>query len=98
MADVRTTLGSVHRMIIAGNRVHFELRERCVERVESGKRTAIEEKNGMFEIGVWVPRTRECAGEENHFVADHSNRSNSVNESSFMRQDEGKRMALLKGL
>ena len=56
IADVSNTLGSVHQMIKAGNRVHFESGLCYIEHVRTGKRTPIIEKNGAFEVGIWVPR------------------------------------------
>ena len=56
IADVSNTLGSVHQMIKAGNRVHFESGLCYIEHIRTGKRTPIVEKNGTFEVGIWVPR------------------------------------------
>ena len=56
VAEVSTTLGSVNQMLKAGNRVHFEAGNSYIEHVRTGRRTKIEEKNGTFEVGVWVPR------------------------------------------
>ena len=57
VADVKTTLGSVYQMLKAGNRVHFEHGSCFIERIKSGKRTKIEEKDRTFEVGVWVPKS-----------------------------------------
>ena len=57
IADVKNTLGSVYQMVRAGNTVHFESGNCYVQHNQSGQRTPIEEKNGMFEIGIWVPRS-----------------------------------------
>ena len=54
VADVKATLGSVHQMLKAGNVVHFEPGNCFIRNVQTGARTTIEEKNGMFEVGVWV--------------------------------------------
>ena len=43
-------------MIRAGNRVHFESGLCYIEHIKTGKRTPILEKNGTFEVGIWVPR------------------------------------------
>ena len=56
VADVKSTLGSVHQMLRAGNSVHFESGNCYIEHLPTGKRTSIEEKNGTFEVGVWVPK------------------------------------------
>ena len=56
IAEVSNTLGSVHQMIRAGNRVHFESGLCYIEHIKTGKRTPIVEKNGTFEVGIWVPR------------------------------------------
>ena len=45
-------------MARAGNRVHFETGGCYVEHISTGKITPITEKNGMFEIGVWVPSAK----------------------------------------
>ena len=42
-------------MLKAGNRVHFEPGNCYVEHIASGRRTKIEEKEGTYEIGVWIP-------------------------------------------
>ena len=57
IADVKNTLGSVHQMVRAGNCVHFESGNCYVQHKQSGHRTPIEEKNGTFEIGIWVPKS-----------------------------------------
>ena len=54
VADVKTTLGSVHQMLRAGNVVHFEPDNCYVQHMQTGAKTLIEEKNGTFEVGVWV--------------------------------------------
>ena len=59
VADVKSTLGSVNQMLKAGNRVHFESGNCYIESVRTGKRIPIAEKNGTFELGVWVPKSRE---------------------------------------
>ena len=46
-------------MLRAGNSVHFESGNCYIEHLPTGKRTSIEEKNGTFEVGVWVPKA--CA-------------------------------------
>ena len=59
VADVKTALGSVSQMLRAGNRVHFETGGCYVEHISTGKVTPVIEKDGMFEIGVWVPSAEE---------------------------------------
>ena len=54
VADVKSALGSVSQMVRAGNRVHFEAGNCYVEHIATGKVTPMVEKNGMFEIGIWV--------------------------------------------
>ena len=54
VADVKATLGSVHQMLKAGNLVHFEPGNCYIQRTRTGAKTVIEEKNGTFEVGVWV--------------------------------------------
>ena len=58
VADVRSTLGSVHQMLRAGNSVHFETGNCYIEHLSTGRKTKIEEKQGTFEVGVWVPQSR----------------------------------------
>ena len=87
VADVKTTLGSVNQMLKAGNRVHFETGNCYIEHVPTGVRTEILEKNGTFEVGIWVPksgnqqRCNEVSGKPN------GNRAATEN-SSFHGQDE----------
>ena len=64
VADVKSTLVSVHRLLEAGNRVHFEPGNCYVEHVKSKARAEIVEKNGAFEVGFWVPRARENSANE----------------------------------
>ena len=79
VADVKSTLVSVHRLLEAGNRVHFEPGNCYVEHVTTGRKTPIEERNGAFEVGFWVPRARADAtkGRDNQ----------GVQQQSFARQD-----------
>ena len=63
VADVKTTLGSVNQMLKAGSRVHFEAGNCYIENMRTGVRTEIQEKNGTFEVGIWVPKSgnqRQC--------------------------------------
>ena len=62
VADVKSTLVSVHRLLEAGNRVHFEPGNCYVEHVKSGIRTNISERNGAYEVGFWVPRAPTTGG------------------------------------
>ena len=59
VADVKTTLASVKQMLKAGNRVHFESGNCYIEHVASGRVTEMIERDGTYEIGVWVPRVRQ---------------------------------------
>ena len=56
VADVNSTLGSVHQMLRAGQSVHFEVGNCYIRDTKTGQTTKIEEKNGSFEVGIWVPR------------------------------------------
>ena len=56
VADVKTTLGSVYKMLKSGNRVHFEPGNCYIEDMNTGRKTKIVEKGSTFEIGVWVPK------------------------------------------
>ena len=69
VADVNSTLGSVHQMLRAGQCVHFETGNCYIRDMKSGQVTKMEEKNGTFEVGIWVPRLAsssmpECAQSE----------------------------------
>ena len=59
VADVKSTLGSVYQMLNAGNKVHFEKDNCYIENKRTGVRTPIQEVDGTFEIGVWVPKMPE---------------------------------------
>ena len=74
VADVKSTLVSVHRLLEAGNRVHFEPGNCYVEHIKKGVRTRIVERSGAFEVGFWVPRARD-------------NRVRDDNNRGFARQD-----------
>ena len=79
VADVKSTLVSVHRLLEAGNRVHFEAGNCYVEHVRSNVRTEIVERNGAFEVGFWVPRAQ--GNRVNEATMDDGNRR------VFPRQD-----------
>ena len=67
VAGVKSALVSVHRLLEAGNRVHFERGNCYVEHVKSKIRTNIAERNGAFEVGFWIPRAQENAKDEKGF-------------------------------
>ena len=75
VAGVKSALVSVHRLLEAGNRVHFERGNCYVEHVKSKVRTNIAEQNGAFEVGFWVPKAQE------------NQREDTRNEAGFHRQD-----------
>ena len=68
VAGVKSALVSVHRLLEAGNRVHFERGNCYVEHVKSKIRTNIAERNGTFEAGFWIPKAQEHAKDENGFL------------------------------
>ena len=61
VAEVKSTLGSVHQMVRAGNCVHFEPGNCYIEHVAIGRRAPMMEK-GTFEVGIWVPKSSESGG------------------------------------
>ena len=63
VADVKSTLVSVHRLLEAGNKVHFEPGNCYVEHIITRVKTKVVEKNGAFEVGFWVPRAKENRSE-----------------------------------
>ena len=54
MADVKTALASVYRMVHAGNRGHFEQGNCYIQHVATGAVTPMLETSGGYEIGLWV--------------------------------------------
>ena len=48
---------SVYQVLRAGNRVHFEIGNCYIENQWTGSRIPIVEKQGSFEIGLWVPKS-----------------------------------------
>ena len=72
-------------MLRAGNRVHFESGNCFIEHVKTGKRTPIEERNGTFEVGVWVPKARQRA---NRVTATKRASVEEPSNLSFVRQDD----------
>ena len=54
VADMQSALGSVSQIVKAGNRVHFEAGNSYVQHIATGKITPMVERNGMYEIGIWV--------------------------------------------
>ena len=95
VADVKSTLGSVNQMLIAGNRVHFERGNCYIESERTGHRTPIVERNGTFEVGVWVPKS--CDSQSSSVVNSSSAKApcnqsvdgRKTQMSGFHRQDRG---------
>ena len=56
VAEVNSTLGSVHQMLRAGQCVHFESGNCYIRDIKTGRVTSMEEKNGTFEVGIWDRR------------------------------------------
>ena len=54
VADVKTALVSVSRLLKAGNIVHFEPGNCYIQSVDKGIVTPMLEKNGGYEVGLWV--------------------------------------------
>ena len=67
-------------MLKAGNRVHFETGNCYVEEIRTGKKTKIDEREGTFEVGIWVPAATD--NREHNQVTRNP-------KSTFHRQDEG---------
>ena len=57
VADVKNTLMSVYQVLRAGNSVHFEVSNCYIKNQRTGNRIPIVEKQGSFEIGLWVPKS-----------------------------------------
>ena len=79
VAGVKSALVSVHRLLEAGNRVHFERGNCYVEHIKSKARTNIAEKGGSFEVGFWIPKAPENQANMGEVNAD--------DQKSFHRQD-----------
>ena len=58
VADVRNTLMSVYQILLAGHSVHFERGNCYIKNQRTGNRNPIVEKQGSFEIGLWVPKSK----------------------------------------
>ena len=58
VADVKNTLMSVYQVLRAGNSVHFEIGNCYIKNQRTGNRIPIVEKQGSFEIGLWVPKSK----------------------------------------
>ena len=82
VADVKATLGSVNQMLKAGNKVHFETGNCYIQHIRTGKKTRIEEKNGAFEVGIWVPKPN------NGNCCDQVVNTAARPKATFHRQDE----------
>ena len=72
VADVKTALASVYRMVEAGNMVHFEKGNCYIQHLESGALTPMLEKNGGYEIGLWVETPTQGLSVEQGFVGQDS--------------------------
>ena len=68
VAGVRTALGSVHRMVQAGNLVHFEQGNCYIQHKTGGQVTPIIEKNGAYEIGLWIQNEGEGLSSDQGFT------------------------------
>ena len=68
VAEVRTALASVYRMVEAGNAVHFERGNCFIHRLASGAITPMVEKDGGFEIGLWIQSQVESQSGEQGFT------------------------------
>ena len=55
VADVKTTLGSVNRMIQADNVVVFDKGNSYIFNKRNKKVTPMMERNGSFEVDMWIP-------------------------------------------
>ena len=64
VADVKTMLGSVNQIMKDGNIVHFEKGSCYIKNVRTGKKIQIAEKNGTFEVGIWVPKKEVVQGDQ----------------------------------
>ena len=82
VADVKSTLVSVHRLMEAGNRVHFEPGNCYAEHIGTRVKTKIIERNGAFEVGFWVPRATRNQTEQTS--------EQTGNQRGFPRQDNEK--------
>ena len=88
VADVKSTLVSVHRLLEAGNRVHFEPGNCYVEHIKKGMKTRILEKNGAFEVGLWVPRVKGDQEKGRNNQEERQGRGNQEErQQGFARQD-----------
>ena len=87
VADVKTTLGSVNQMLKAGNRVHFEAGNCYIEHVRTGVRTEIQEKNGTFEVGIWVPKSGNQR-QRNGVNGNHEGNRTAMASPTFHGQDD----------
>ena len=67
VADVRTPLCSVHQMMRGGNQIHFEKGNCFIKHSATGKVTQIVEKDGAFEVGVWIQKRTGGEGTEQPF-------------------------------
>ena len=79
VAGVKSALVSVHRLLEAGNKVHFERGNCYVEHTKSKIRTDIAERNGAFEVGFWIPKAQGNQTDRGEV--------NAGNNKSFPRQD-----------
>ena len=86
VADVKSTLVSVHRLLEAGNKVHFEPGNCYVEHIRTRVKTKIVEKNGAFEVGFWAPRAREDTT-KGRVDTTKGTDNQGVKQMSFARQD-----------
>ena len=92
VAEVKSTLGSVYQMLRAGNRVHFEEGNCYIEHIRTGKRTVVLEKNGTFEVGIWVPKASPMPVQQLSVPREQQSQQNRVaitaTQQGFRRQDE----------
>ena len=58
VADVNKVLASVSRICESGReRVVFQKNDSYIENMETGRRTRMKERNGVYVIEAWIDRT-----------------------------------------
>ncbi len=84
MADITKPLGSVKKMLKAGNRVVFESSGSYVQNISTGRKTPIHERHGTFAMDLWI-QDRETSSSQELAVVNQSGSASTDPMTTFLR-------------
>ena len=69
VADVKRNLGSVVKMMDAGNKVVFDNEWSYIQHKKTGKTTTMQKQNGLMQFDIWIPKNEDRIEVGNQFNA-----------------------------